>query len=113
MQQQPNGQPSAQNAHNAMMNYRINALEQAVKAFGVQLQSYVPRVEYDLQLKGMQESVKRIEVSISDPETGLQAKMQIQKEALDKLLIRILWSIVGGFGSIIIAITIFYLTHLP
>lgn len=127
MQQTPGGGQSnnPQSAHTAMMNYRINALEQAVKALGAQLQSYVPRAENDLILRGIRDAMERIEKKLNEMEKAstdqreaLEKKIVEQEKKIveqgnsqDKLQIRVLWGIVSTGIFILTSVLVAFLTH--
>lgn len=98
---QPNGGQSndnSQSGHYAMLNYRIVALEKDLKSLKDQMQTYVPQTISDLQLKIIHESIGRVESDVKD---------------LYKLVIWIVRGLFGGAGAIIIALAVYYFTHLP
>lgn len=109
MEEQEEHRQSRGGSQYSMLEYRMSAMERDVKGMRDLLATYVPQKENDLQLKMIRESVDRIEKSIVD----VQKEQKEQKESTDKLLIRVSWGVASAFISIIIAVAISYLTHLP
>jgi hypothetical protein len=105
---------------------RIELMEREVKRLSEQLQGYVPARENDLKVQGIQDSVKRIEGDLSEAKRQLvelnskltaqeqtaQLRDNEQRASQDKLQIRVLVGILSTVGGIIVAVIIFYLTHL-
>lgn len=114
------GPSNADNQILSSLPYRVDALEREMRTLKEQQQLAVTQRESDLLLRPIREAIERVEKgvlgvqqTISDPENGLQKQIQEQRESQDKLLIRILWSIVGTIGAVIIGVAIYYFTHLP
>jgi len=102
----------------AGVSYRLSAVEQEIKALQAQLGQYVPARENDLQLASIRSTVERIERDVSTASkqlAELNTKMAVQeiasRENQSKLLNRVLWSLVGGGGAIVVGVLIFVLTH--
>lgn len=108
------------------ISYRVAAVEQEVNSLKLQLQSYVPARENDLQLQSIKATVERIERDIADARkqiTEINTKLAVQEntsrdrdaqQSLNqyKIVNRVLFSIVGGVGTILVGVLIYYLTSL-
>ncbi len=94
--------------------YRVETVEKDIAQVKAQLNQYVPMRENDLRLQSISETVRRIEVEVSDTKkqiTEMSTKLAAQRESQDKLQIRVLWgaiSLVLGTSSLIVA---GYVTH--
>ena len=97
------------------LTYRVDAQEREIKRIQDQLLQYVPQRENDLKILSIQASVNRIEVDIAESKKQLielNNKDQAQRESQDKLMIRVLWSIVTGIATVGGLIVAGYVTHL-
>lgn len=121
MQQQP------QQIDIASLTFRITALEQHVQQLQGELRLYVPQRENELQLKSIQEIVRRIESDVQDAKkqiTEVYGKLETQEEKArersekqrkeqDDLQIRVLWGVVSFVLVVLSGVLIYYFTHLP
>lgn len=108
------------------ITYRMTAVEQEVNSLKLQLQSYVPARENDLQLQSIKATVERIERDIADARkqiTDISTKIATQEtlsrdrdaqQSLNqyKIVNRVLISIVSAVGTILVGVLIYYLTNL-
>ena len=97
-----------------MLTYKLSLLEQDLARLREQLNLYVPARENDLQLQNIQETVSRIEYDLGETKKQIgeiDNKLILQREALDKLQIKALWSIVSIVLSGLSAIFVGYITH--
>lgn len=111
----------------ASIAFRITALEQQVQQLQGELRLYVPQRENELQLKNIQEIVRRIESDVQDAKkqiTGVNEKLETQEEKArersekqrkeqDDLQIRVLWGVVSFVLVIISGVLVYFFTHLP
>lgn len=109
------------------LTVRLAFIEQQVRQLQSQLQTYVPIRENELQLRGIQETVNRIEREVQDAKKQLvdmndrlvrqkeelQTKDTEQREKQDKLQIKALWFIVSTVIGVLTALLVAYLTRLP
>lgn len=108
------------------LTFKVETIEHEVSRLRDQLQSYVPARENDLKLQSIQDTVKRIEADVGKAKEQLlemngkltkqeqesQARDAQQREAQDKLQIRVLWGIVSTVLAVLVGVLIAYLTHL-
>ena len=113
--------------HLTTVQYRLSVLEKEVQELQMELHSYVPAREHELQLKSIRDAGDRIERDVSEIKrqvTDLNTKMGIQdneaqkrdaaqRESQDKLQIRVLWGIVSGVLVVAGGVAVYWLTHLP
>ena len=95
--------------------YRLDQAEKDIVQVKTQLSLYVPARENDIRLQVIQEAVRRIEVDVGESKkqlTDLSEKLAIQREAQDKLQIRVLWGTVAFILSTASLIVAGYITHL-
>jgi hypothetical protein len=106
--------------------YRMNSLEKDFLAVKQNLQYYVSVKENDLQLKGIQLTVNRIEQDVQEAKKRIgemnnqlvTQEMDFHKQNSDlrgsqaSLQIRVLWGTVSTILTILTSILIGYLTHL-
>ena len=99
----------------AVLAYKLEQVEQEVERLREQLRLYVTARENELQLRSIQESVSRIEREIGETKKQVgevDTKLLAQREALDKLQIKVLWGVISLILSVVTAIFIGYMTHL-
>lgn len=97
------------------LHFRMMALEKDVTQLKAQLASYVPIRENELQLASIRGTVERIEKEVGETKKHIEEmdeRMEDQREAQDKLLIKILWGAVSLVMGVLVALLIAYLTHL-
>lgn len=113
----------------AMLIYRIDILEKDVERLSMQLSNYVPQRENDIKLQSIQEIVRRIEAEViaakqqladmntklASQETAARERDEKQKEEHNKVQIKTLtWIVVTvlcGIGTLLIGLSIYYITH--
>ncbi len=109
----------------ATLSYRMQTIEHDLQFIRGQFTLYVSGRENDLQLKPIRDAIERLERELSDLKSQIRDLKQqvstqddaaksrdtIQRESQDKLQIRVLWYIVSGILTILIALLIAYLTH--
>jgi predicted nucleic acid-binding Zn-ribbon protein len=105
--------------------YRLAAFEKELSEVKQQLRYYVSVKENDLQLKGIQTTVNRIEQEVQEAQKRIgevdnqlvTQEMDAQKqnaalrESQASLQIRVLWGTVSTILTILTSILIGYLTH--
>jgi len=108
------------------ISYRLDGVEKQLNMLQGQLHQYVPVRENELQLRGIQDSVRRIEDDVAEirkqisdmtqkmisQESEAQKRDNAQRESQDKLQIRVLYGVVSIVISVLVALLIAYLTHL-
>ena len=106
--------------------YRLTSIEKDVLEVKQQLHYYVSAKENDLQLKGIQTTVDRIEQEVQEAKKRIgevntqlvTQEMDVQKqnaglrESQASLQIRVLWGTVSTILTILTSILIGYLTHI-
>ena len=105
--------PASQNDQ-AVLAYKLDQVEHEVERLREQFRLYVTAKENELQLRSIQDTVSRIERDIGETKKQVgevDTKLIAQREALDKLQIKVLWGLVSLILSIVTAIFIGYVTH--
>jgi len=118
MQQQPQDQISG-------LLFRLDSVEKDIVSLRQQLSLYEPVRENDLKLQSIKDTTLRIESELGKVKErieSLNTKMVVQeqesarrdaaqREANDKLQIKVLWGIVSTVVAIGTAVLIGYITH--
>jgi hypothetical protein len=118
MQQQPQNQISG-------LLFRLDSVEKDIVSLRQQLSLYEPVRENDLKLQSIKDTTLRIESELGKVKErieSLNAKMvaqeqesakrdAAQREANDKLQIKVLWGVVSTVLAIGTAVLIGYITH--
>jgi chromosome segregation ATPase len=108
-------QPVFEQQPASALQYRMAVLERDVMQLKAQLASYVSIRENDLHLASIRSTVERIEKEVGETKKQIgemDGRMEEQREAQDKLLIKILWGAVSLIIGVLVSLLIAYLTHL-
>jgi hypothetical protein len=112
MQQQP------QQSDMSTLSYRLTSLETHVQQLQVELRTYVPARENELQLQSIRSTVERIERDVQEAKTqvtSLNGKLETQVKEQDKMQIsalsKTLIIILGVFASVLTGVLVYFLTH--
>ncbi|SRR6266699_2094097 len=110
-------QPSQESA--SALLYRITLLEQQLKDVQVQLKSYVPVRENDLQLQNIQSSLTRMERDVIEMKSKQEVqdkeareRYEAQEKATAAVQIRFLISVVSTVVLLAVSIITAYAAHI-
>lgn len=107
-------QPQQPQSDMPTLTFRIAALEKDVQQLQSELRLYVPQRENELQLKNIQEIVRRIESDVQDAKkqiTTVSTKLENQGQKTNDIQFGALKSVLGVVVSIIIGVLITVLAN--
>jgi hypothetical protein len=120
-----NAQGSSQDSGNGLaLSYRLTTVEEEVRGLRAQFDRYETTRESNLKLDQIRDTLRRIESDVTDIKQQMIVQEKASKErdveqqqGQSRLQIRVLYttlSVIGGvFVTIITALIIYFLTHLP
>lgn len=93
------------------LSYRITSLEQHVQQLQVELRTYVPARENDLQLQSIRSTVERIETDVKEAKKQVSDLADKQDSILISVLRYVVVTVVGVIITVATALFIYFLTH--
>lgn len=93
------------------LSYRITSLEQHVQDLQIELRTYVPARENDLQLQSIRSTVERIESDVKEAKKQVTDLANKQDSILISVLRYIVVTIVGIVVTLATGLLIYFLTH--
>lgn len=103
MQQQPSDM--------ATLSYRITSMEQHVQQLQLELRTYVPARENELQLQSIRSTVERIETDVKEAKKQVTDLADKQDGILISVLRYVVVTVVGVIMTVATALLIYFLTH--
>ena len=93
------------------LSYRISSLEQHVHDLQVELRTYVPARENELQLQSIRSTVERIESDVKEAKKQVTELATKQDNILISVLRYVVVTVVGVIITVATALLIYFLTH--